>query len=46
MSKKLLYIANVDWFFISHRLNLAQEAASKGYEVHIATQIPLIMKIF
>ncbi len=39
MSKKLLYIANVDWFFISHRLNLAQEAASKGYEVHIATQI-------
>ena len=39
MSKKLLYIANVDWFFISHRLNLAQEASSKGYEVHIATQI-------
>ena len=39
MSKKILYIANVDWFFISHRLNLAEEATSRGYEVHIATQI-------
>ncbi len=38
MSKKILYIANVDWFFVSHRLNLAEEALNRGYEVHIAAQ--------
>lgn len=34
--KKILYIVNVDWFFISHRLPIAKEALAKGYEVHIA----------
>lgn len=34
--KKLLFIVNVDWFFISHRLPLALEALKRGYEVHIA----------
>lgn len=37
--KKLLYVVNVDWFFISHRLPVAVEAMSQGYEVHIATGI-------
>jgi glycosyltransferase involved in cell wall biosynthesis len=35
-SKKLLYIVNVDWFFISHRLPIALSAMKNGYEVHLA----------
>ena len=34
--KKLLFIVNVDWFFISHRLPIALAAIEKGYEVHLA----------
>jgi glycosyltransferase involved in cell wall biosynthesis len=37
--KKLLFIVNVDWFFVSHRLPIAVEAVKRGYEVHIATTI-------
>lgn len=36
MKKKLLFVVNVDWFFISHRLPLATRAIEKGYEVHLA----------
>ena len=37
MSKnKLLFLVNVDWFFISHRLPIALAAIENGYEVHIA----------
>ena len=39
MTKKILFIVNVDWFFISHRLPIALEAISIGYEVHIACVI-------
>lgn len=39
MTKKILFVVNVDWFFISHRLPLAVEALKKGYEVHIACGI-------
>jgi UDP:flavonoid glycosyltransferase YjiC (YdhE family) len=35
----ILYIVNVDWFFISHRLPIAIAAKKNGYEVHIATKI-------
>lgn len=31
--KVIVYVVNVDWFFISHRLPLAEEALKKGYEV-------------
>lgn len=34
--KKLLFVVNVDWFFLSHRLPVALEAMRRGYEVHIA----------
>lgn len=34
--KKLLFVINVDWFFISHFLPAAVEAQHRGYEVHIA----------
>ena len=39
MTKKILFVVNVDWFFISHRLPLALEALKKGYEVHLACGI-------
>lgn len=39
MGKKLLYVVNVDWFFLSHRLPIALEAIRQGYEVHLATAI-------
>ena len=35
MKKKLLFIVNVDWFFVSHRLPIALEAINQGYEVHL-----------
>jgi len=36
---KLLFVINVDWFFVSHRLAIARYACKAGYEVHIATGI-------
>ena len=37
MSPRLLFVVNVDWFFLSHRLPIALEAQRQGYQVHIAT---------
>jgi len=34
---RLLFVVNAAWFFISHRLPLAEAARRAGYEVHIAT---------
>jgi glycosyltransferase involved in cell wall biosynthesis len=39
MNRKLLFVVNVDWFFLSHRLPIALEALRQGYEVHIATAL-------
>lgn len=39
MNRSLLFVVNVDWFFLSHRLPIALEAIQQGYEVHIATGI-------
>lgn len=39
MKPKLLFVVNVDWFFLSHRLPIALEAIRNGYEVHIATAL-------
>lgn len=38
-SKKLMFIVNVDWFFMSHRLPIAIEAISNGFDVHLATTV-------
>ncbi len=38
MTKKILYVVNVDWFFISHRLPLALEALKQGSEVYLVTK--------
>ena len=35
LKKKILFVANVDWFFISHRLILAEAAIKNGYEVTV-----------
>ena len=37
--KKILYIVNVDWFFISHRLQIALAAQKEGYDIHVLTRI-------
>lgn len=39
MNNRILFLVNIDWFFISHRLPLALEALRKGYEVHIVCAI-------
>jgi len=38
MGKKLLFVVNVDWFFVSHRLPLALEALKRNYDVYLATK--------
>lgn len=39
MNRKLLFVVNVDWFFLSHRLPIALQAIRQGYQVHIATSL-------
>ncbi|WP_430615322.1 glycosyltransferase family 4 protein [Flavobacterium sp. JP2137] len=36
--KTLLMVANVDWFFISHRLCIAQAAVKEGWRVFVAAE--------
>ncbi|MEL6924388.1 MAG: glycosyltransferase family 4 protein [Bacteroidota bacterium] len=36
MNKKLVIVVSVDWFFLSHRLPLAEEAMKRGYDVVVA----------
>jgi glycosyltransferase involved in cell wall biosynthesis len=35
LNKRILFVVNVDWFFISHRLILAEAAIEEGYEVTV-----------
>lgn len=35
---KILFVVNVDWFFISHRLPLAEEALIRGFDVYLITK--------
>ena len=37
MNKRLLFVVNAPWFFVSHRLPIALKAKSLGYDVHVAT---------
>lgn len=39
MKRTLLFVVNVDWFFLSHRLPIAIAAQKSGFDVHIATGI-------
>lgn len=38
-ARSLLFVCNVGWFFISHRLALAKAAKARGYDVHVACDI-------
>lgn len=33
-----MFVTNVDWFFISHRLIIAEEAKKRGFEVFVAAE--------
>ncbi len=37
VNKKLLFVVNVDWFFLSHRLPIALAAKKRNYDVTIVT---------
>ncbi len=37
LNKRIFFVTNVDWFFISHRLPLALQAIKEGYEVYLLT---------
>ncbi|MDA0149403.1 glycosyltransferase family 4 protein [Vibrio sp. LaRot3] len=39
MKTKLLFIVNVDWFFLSHRLPIALEAQRNGFDVHLICKV-------
>jgi len=36
IKKKILFVVNIDQFFLSHRINIAMELIKKQYEVHLA----------
>ena len=38
MKNKIIFLVNVDSFFVSHRLPIAKQLLLDGYDVHIATQ--------
>ena len=38
MKIKILFVANVDWLFISHRLVIAEEAKKNGFDVIVAAK--------
>lgn len=35
--KRIVFVVNIDWFFLSHRLPLALEAINKGFDVYLIT---------
>lgn len=43
--RKLLFVVNIDWFFLSHRLPIALEAMKEGYEVHLATSLTNCLEV-
>lgn len=34
--EKILFVFNVSWFFVSHRLDVARALVAQGHEVHVA----------
>jgi glycosyltransferase involved in cell wall biosynthesis len=37
--RRLLFVVNVGWFFLSHRLPVARAARDAGFEVHVACDV-------
>lgn len=44
--KKILFFINADWFFVSHRLHIANFLSSNNFEVHVATNFNNHRKYF
>jgi len=38
MSKRLLFVVSEDWYFVSHRIDIAKKAVSDGYDVALLCQ--------
>jgi glycosyltransferase involved in cell wall biosynthesis len=38
VKNRILFVTNVDWFFISHRIGIAEEAKRIGFEVIVAAK--------
>lgn len=38
-SNRILFVVNVGWFFVSHRLPLALAARAEGFDVHVAAAL-------
>lgn len=38
MRKKILFVVNVDWFFLSHRLPVALAAQNEGFSIYVAAK--------
>jgi glycosyltransferase involved in cell wall biosynthesis len=36
---RVLFVVNVSWFFVSHRMELARRIAAEGFEVHVVTRV-------
>ena len=45
MKNKIIFLVNVDSFFVSHRLPIAKKLLLDGYEVHIATEFTRYKKM-
>lgn len=43
MKPKLMFVVNLDKFFMSHRLQIAQAALQHGFEVHVVTGLTSYM---
>lgn len=44
MNNKIIFLANIDKFFVSHRLPIAKQLLLDGYEVYIATEFTTYQK--
>src|SRR6266849_9972741 len=38
-TRRLIYVATEDWYFLSHCLPMARAARAAGFEVHVATNV-------
>ena len=45
MKNKIIFLVNVDSFFVSHRLPIAKQLLRDGYDVHIGTQFTRYKKM-
>lgn len=39
MARRLVYVVTEDWYFMGHRLPMAQAAQAAGFDVHVITRV-------